>query len=804
MVTETGFVEIKVKFKQLRYHNNGFAIFSAFSDEIGFFSAIGKIIDDPQHLLDVNLSLIGKFVPNTNIKFPEKKFEFNRYVIEEDQLYHFLMRVVGHIASASARDICEKFGSSIDEVIEKTPNQLLSIKGIGPKKLIRILDSWKANRHLFQLSRMLSPFGVKTNQIIRIHEHFGEESFDILLRNPYKLVEIRGIGFKIADDIARKIGIPHDSPERMVACAEYTLIKDEGGHTVFLPQSVIQSMQLELHTELNETATYEQCAQGIASLIDARRARFTSDRTEESLAASNALSGVNANFEIAMERNFQYENAIVEALSCIAEPDLIVDDIDIWISNYEKVNNVAFGEEQQEAIKLANQMYRIFSISGYAGTGKTTTSKAILALIAQRLQSHEIACCALAGIAANRIQMQSDYPASTIHALLGYKGSSWTFNLDNKLPYKLIMLDEASMVDVSLMYRLIQAIDFNQTTLVMLGDPAQLAPVGLGQPYADLLNFNLIPNVTLTRIYRQSEDAVITMYAGQVRVGRMPNTLKNFEDFKWHDHSIENYRSLKNKLPKDEYDALRNDNNKRIQSTIIDLAKEAKAEVTALLDNSNLWGFITRFQVVSPIKKTSVGVNELNSQLQEVFNPLVSSQLVRFADKRTFRPGDKVVHLRNQWMRRINNYELPLWRSDDLSEQYSEDDKIRVMNGQLGIVSEVVGEEMLVYFPIEKTLILYNEAAINSMSIDLGYALTVHKTQGSEYEQVVMPVTMSHYMMLSTKLIYTAMTRAKSRLDMIGQREAFSSGVNKIDDNARRTCIQSWCKTSNKLKKINP
>ena len=108
MITETGFVEIKVKFKQLRYHNNGFAIFSAFSDEIGFFSAIGKIIDDPQHLLDVNLSLIGKFVPNTNIKFPEKKFEFNRYVIEEDQLYHFLMRVVGHITSASASEICKK------------------------------------------------------------------------------------------------------------------------------------------------------------------------------------------------------------------------------------------------------------------------------------------------------------------------------------------------------------------------------------------------------------------------------------------------------------------------------------------------------------------------------------------------------------------------------------------------------------------------------------------------------------------------------------------------------------------------
>lgn len=798
MVAEAGFIEIRVKFKQLRYHSNGFAIFKANTNANGEFSAKGKIVFDPKHLLDVNLSLIGKFVPN--IKYGGKDFEFNRYAIEEDQLYHFLMRVVGHIGSASARDIFEKFGSNIDEVIKKTPNQLLSIKGIGPKKLIRILDSWKANRHLFQLSRMLSPFGVNTNQIIRIHEHFGEESFGILLKNPYKLVEIRGIGFKIADDIARKIGIPHDSPERMVACAEYTLTKDDGGHTVFLPKSVIQNMQLELHTELNETATYEQCAQGIASLIEARRARFTSDRTDDSVATTNAIDGVNANNEMAMKRNFEYESAIVKALSCIAEPNPIVEDIEVWISNYEKENKVVFGEEQQEAIKLANKMHRIFSISGYAGTGKTTTSKAILALITQRLQSDEVACCALAGIAANRIQMQSGCPASTIHSLLGYKGSSWTYNADNKLPHKLIMLDESSMVDVSLMYRLFQAIDFNRTTLIMLGDPAQLPPVGLGQPYTDLLNFNLIPNVTLTRIYRQSEDAVITLYAGQVRVGRMPNTQNNFKDFKWHDHSIENYRSLKSKLPKDEYDAIRNDNNKKIQSTIIDLAKEAKSDVVALLDNSNLWGFITRFQVVSPVKKTSVGVNELNTQLQDVFNPLISSQLERSGDKRVFRPDDKVVHLRNQWMRQVHDYELPLWRNDDLTEQYSEDDKVRVMNGQLGIVNEVVGGEMLVYFPIEKTLILYNEAAINSMSIDLGYALTVHKTQGSEYEQVVMPVTMSRYMMLSPKLIYTAMTRAKSRLDMVGQREAFSSGVNKIDDDARRTCIQSWCKTSNKLR----
>jgi exodeoxyribonuclease V alpha subunit len=306
-----------------------------------------------------------------------------------------------------------------------------------------------------------------------------------------------------------------------------------------------------------------------------------------------------------------------------------------------------------------------------------------------------------------------------------------------------------------------------------------------------MLNYKLIPNITLTRIYRQSEDAMITTLAAQVRSGQMPQTDKNYDDFKWHDHSIKDYNLIKNKLSSDALRKLREDNNIGMQQSIIKLAVEAKKEVVSMREHEKWWEFITRFQVVTPQKATVVGVNELNTQLQEVFNPFSGSQLVRSIDKRTFRPGDKVVHLQNQWMRALDQEDLELLMRDDLEQRYSEDKKIRVMNGQLGVVDSVFGNEMTVYFPIEKTLILYTQSVINSGSIDLGYALTVHKTQGSEYRQVVMPVTSSHYGMLTPKLIYTAMTRAKDRLDMVGQREALSAGLSQ-NDKTRRTCIRSW------------
>ena len=270
----------------------------------------------------------------------------------------------------------------------------------------------------------------------------------------------------------------------------------------------------------------------------------------------------------------------------------------------------------------------------------------------------------------------------------------------------------------------------------------------------------------------------------------MPDISRNFDDFKWHDHTVEGYRGMQKN---DRAEALVI-SNQAVRDEIIGLASQAKKDITRLYNEGDYWGFITRFQVVTPMKKTVIGIGELNTALQNIFNPSQGEELIRAVDKRAFRLGDKIVHLRNQNMIMVDPAKIDGWMNDSDKFSAEEENKSRVMNGQLGIVEAIHDDSMVIYFPIERTHILYDSKAINSLSLDLGYALTVHKTQGSEYSQVVFPVSASHWNMLNPRLLYTAMTRAKDRLDMVGQKNAFAAGCRLNDDSERRTCIDFWCK----------
>ena len=270
----------------------------------------------------------------------------------------------------------------------------------------------------------------------------------------------------------------------------------------------------------------------------------------------------------------------------------------------------------------------------------------------------------------------------------------------------------------------------------------------------------------------------------------MPDISRNFDDFKWHDHTIEGYRGMQ-KTDRAEALAI---SNQAVRDEIIGLASQAKKDITRLYNEGDYWGFITRFQVVTPMKKTVIGIGELNTALQNIFNPSQGEELIRAVDKRAFRLGDKIVHLRNQNMIMVDPAKIDDWMHDSHQFSTEQENKSRVMNGQLGIVEAIHDDSMVIYFPIERTHILYDSKAINSLSLDLGYALTVHKTQGSEYSQVVFPVSASHWNMLNPRLLYTAMTRAKDRLDMVGQKNAFAAGCRLNDDSERRTCIDFWCK----------
>ena len=767
---------LDTKFSKVVFSNGQFAIFKMKNGE----SAKGEVLGvTPEQLLDTEINLIGTWEKS---KFGNT-FKFERYTINEDQVSFFLSKVIGHIASKTAKLISAQYGAEVWNILDSNPEKLLEFKGVGQKKLDKIIKSWNKNKSMLNLARTLSPYGVTNNQIARIHEHFGDNALEIVLKTPYRLVEIRGIGFKLADSIALKLGFAHDDHHRIEACAQYVIEESMGsqGHSAFLPSWVMTNMADMLKEQPTDNISPALYEQGLVDLIDNNEANFVLDQNNV-----NNLERIRSDDLISLSKSKRQETFIMKALENNRQSKPIVKNIDDWIKSYEKMHNYTFGEEQKEAIMLANNNHNIFAISGYAGTGKTTVSKAILSLVVKvEIDDSDVICMALAGIAANRIKKQSGYPSGTIHSVLGFNGKEYGFGLNNKLPHKVVLLDEASMADDEMMYRVFSAIDFSRTKLILMGDPAQLQPVGAGAPFSDMLHYKLIPNVTLTRIYRTSDDMVINTLAAEVRKGVIPNVNGKYQDFGFHDLSIPGYQQLRSQKTPEEIKAIRDQNNLKIREQVLKIATTAKPDITKLISYQTAWEYITRFQVVAPMRSGTLGIDELNNKLQEVLNPYIGGKQLKagFAHHRIH---DKVVHLKNMDMQVVPIKDYAQWAKDDNEDHLID---IRVMNGQLGITVFADEEEIHVYYPLEGYVCQYTQQEVASGNVAHSFALTVHKTQGSEFHQVVYPLTISHYNMLNPKLFYTAMTRTKERLDIVGQREALSAACKERPGQDRVTCI---------------
>ncbi|PPC84857.1 MAG: hypothetical protein CTY35_00620 [Methylotenera sp.] len=780
-------INVETKFKSVRWSNGQFAIFVMEDGQSAKGETVGA---SPEQMLNVNVTLIGDWESS---KFGQT-FKFERYLINEDQMIFFLTKVIGNITEAAAKQIKAKFGDDLWRVMDESPNDLLEIKGIGEKKLKKILVSWGKNKSLLKLAQILSPHGVTNGQITKIHEHFGDNALDIVLKDPYRIIEMRGFGFKLADEIALKMGHSATDPARIKACAEYAI--DEyasGGHSAMRPSAVFPIMEKALAEadgggDVNHIK--QKCFTGLLDLIHDKGAVFVIEHDEEDVAEL-----IKRDEMITTKDMLEQERYILEKFKTTAEPNPVVVDIEAWINAYQDKYGVKFGDEQRDSIRLANQRYPILSVSGYAGTGKTTVSKAILTLLSEEIASDDILCVAVAGIAANRIKDKSGFEGKTIHSGLGFGREGYTYNEGNKLEYKVVALDEAGMADSEIMFNLLSAIDLKRTMFIMMGDPAQLQPIGCGQPYADALTNNTIPNVTLTKVFRTSEDQAINIIAQSVRNREMPAVNGNYEDFGFQDISIPNYQKLRNTLSKDELKKKRDENNLKIRDGILALAHAAKNDVAALVSPSTAWAYLTRFQVLTPMRAGYVGVEEMNAQLQEVFNPRSTSPEIK-AGNRVFRINDKIVHLKNKDMTIVPIDRYKAWLKDDDEDHTSER---RVMNGQLGIVINVEDEELHVFYPIEKYVNVYSAQELSMLQHS--YALTVHKTQGSEFHQVAFPITMSHYNMLRPQLLYTTITRAKARIDVIGEADAFRAACRDRPGDERVTVFNQILKQEQLMNK---
>jgi exodeoxyribonuclease V alpha subunit len=745
---------IEAKFVKLIYRNENFAIFATDKG----FSAKGHIIDSVDMLLGEKLRLYGVMQKGRyGETFAFESYEFQK---EQTKLYFFLLSVIG-LGEKQAKAICEIAPTTLefDAILNNEPAKLLQIKGIGQKRFEKILQGWEQKRQLRTLWEFLTPYGVTNKIVLKVYENLKEQSIALIQANPYIIANIKGIGFKKADIVARAMGIEAASHKRLRACIVYCLqnIMLLRGDTVAKRENFFEAVKEQSFVADEFVLEYEYFEQTLAHL----------QALNEVVVFENADQSY-----VSLPKYETMEKSIVRTLKSYkdAKKPQLHDAIEDFIKKYEKVEGVVLGQKQLQALHLANSGYKIFAVTGYAGTGKTTVSKAILQLFEKRYGYDSIVCCALSGVAANRVKKQSGYESMTIHSLLGFDNEKGGFakNKDNPIDKAVVLVDEASMVDVGIFYALMQAIDFDKTTMILLGDPAQLPPVGAGEVFSDAVSLDLVQNVTLDTIYRQKEDAVIKLFAQEVRYGKVPIAYdKQYGDFFFIAKCVDTLQTQSC--------------HEMILSYIQKIALRFKDEIEALA-KEDIWAALTHFQIITPMKETPLGTKNLNTFVQTILHPKKTSQIE--TGGRIYKLHDKVIHLKNK------NMDVILQEEFDKEQRQSKE--VRVFNGQIGRIEFIDKEEdvIYVYYPNEKYYALYGVSDFNALHIDLAYAISGHKSQGSEYTNVVIPLTMSHYVMLNNKLLYTMMTRAKERLVFVGQKKAFEIGCKRKDETKRLTFMK--------------
>jgi len=739
-------IVLSLKFtKKLFLSEDGFGIFTTDKD----YSAKGYILDDPASLIDSQLELQGHFEKSQ--KYGDT-FVFHSYK-QKSSNYYFLSNMVKGVTESIAKKMLKKYGDDLYNVIENTPRELLSISGVGEKRLEKIINSYKKISHIKKLAEFIGSYGVNNAVILNIYNHFGDGAIDIIKENAYELTTIRGIAFKKADLIAMNIGKQPNDIFRIQSGVLYTI-----NQYVNMQGSTCLSYDILF----NETCS-------IVNIQD----NFTLDNNLFDEAINNLINDetiVRVKDFFALKTIYDMETFIIDTIkeySQVKEDILDFDDLNEMMQNIQKSMSISLSQEQKEAINLANQRHRIFSICGYAGTGKSTISKIVLQLMSRIYPVELMVCCSLSGVAANRIKHLSGFDAFTIHSLLRFKGVSFEFNKNNKLPHRVVLLDEASMVNIPIFYALLQAIDFDKgAILILVGDIAQLPPIGAGDVYCDIVNSKLSPSCKLETIYRQ-KNQVIKLFASYIRKGKTPiDYLGKYEDFLF--------------IPIE--------SNEEILNTMLSVASQYQ-DMKYLYTKDTIIRYISYFQVISPIKNHLLGVKNLNFQIKKILNPSVKININILSYD--FGLRDKVIHLKNK--------NMPVFGVDEFKEidisnlkSASSITQKRVFNGQRGVISHIDKKNnyIFVYYPIEEYIVWYKSEDIKENILDLAYAMSGHKTQGSEFENVLIPITYSHYMMLHTRLMYTMITRVEKKLILVGSTKAFSIACEKIETNNRETIMK--------------
>ena len=731
-----------------RNEENGYTVF-LLDFKGALTTCVGKLINAN---IGENLSLDGEFVNNSKYGY---QFSFNNYEIIlptslagiERYLSSGLIKGVGPV---TAKNIVNTFKEQTFDIIEMSPSSLAEVKNISIKKALEIGEKFKELKKMQNSIMFLQKYNISTNMAMKIYEIYGGNTINIVKTNPYKLVEdIDGIGFLTADRIAKSIGISSDSEFRVRAGILYSLLNsiEKSGNT-FLPKKALFSLTSNL-LELDEEI--------LDNLFESSLDSLTMDKTCMKIWQDNVEI-------VILTKYYFYENSVAQKLALLNFTQKIEKiDVENEITHFEQKNKIQFHEEQKIAIITAINN-GVSVITGGPGTGKTTIIKCIIEILKQQKQKYIL--MAPTGRASKRLSDSTGEEAKTIHrALEVAQGGTanigkFVYNENNPLKTNAVIVDEMSMVDVALMSSLCKALP-RQCRLILVGDKDQLPSVGAGNVLDDIIKSEIISVCTLTKIFRQNDDSLIVTNAHLINEGKMPvidNTCKDF--------------FFEEKL----------DSNS-IKNSIIDLVTKRLPNFTKL-DS-------TQIQVLAPLKAGVCGISNLNKILQDSINPPSIKKMEITVGENIFRVGDKV-------MQTTNNYNLVWTKMNGFVEEQGEG----VFNGDIGYIADIdfQNNETIVEFE-DGRICNYPRTEIAQLS--LAYAITIHKSQGSEFDIVVIPVIAGAPMILTRNLIYTAVTRAKKMVVLVGEKKNLKKMISNNYTVQRYTLLKNLLKNANdKIKEL--
>lgn len=703
-------------------------------------------------VLNVNNELItavGKMAPVTEGEMLEVNGDFSKHSkygeqfscksvkstppASRDGIIRYLSSgLIRGIGPITAMHIVEKFGEDTLDIMEFNPDKLSEVRGISEKKAIDIAESFADIKKMQNAVMLMQQYNISTNLAIKIYNVYKGKTETILKSNPYKLVEdIDGVGFFTADRIAKEMGISENSDFRYRACVLHVLKEnsDKNGNTFMFQPNLEENVTELLRVDIDVHDHVEKVLNGLVM---------------DSLVKVFSLED---NIAVMLMKFYNIEklvSATLKLLDCYKEEQKIV--VDDEIKLYEQLNKLIMHENQKQAVDMAINN-GISIITGGPGTGKTTIIKCILQIF--KNMGKRVQLMAPTGRAAKRLSESTGMEALTIHRALEVNYSDlnlFNYNSMNKLPYEVIIVDEVSMVDIQLMYYLVRAIR-RGSKLILVGDKDQLPSVGAGNVLADILKSQSFAVQYLTQIYRQDENSLIISNAHDINNGKMPTIDNNSSDFFFVESEVA----------------------EQVLGSVINMCTTRIPKFLSIESS--------KVQVLAPMKAGICGIDNMNKCLQEVINPPSLKKFEIETEKFIYRTGDRIMQI-------TNNYERTWTKTNG---EYG----TGVFNGDMGIIQDInMGSgELTIQFEDERVAV-YLRGELGELT--LSYAITIHKSQGSEFDAVIIPILNGPPMLLTRNLLYTAVTRAKKMVVLLGNKAVIKRMIKNNHTQVRYTMLSRF------------